>query len=181
MNYKNWKFLIVSAFVLLSAGACGQDRSLRLIFIRHGEKAKDDDNLNCQGFNRSVMLPNVLIARFGKPDEVYLPSIQAGNPTKHLRMLQTITPMAVKYHLQLNSNFDVGDYTGTARSLLKELGMVLIVWEHQGIPKILKKLGIKEPINWPPDDFNSIWIVTFKNGKAKLTRDSEMLNPADVV
>jgi hypothetical protein len=178
MKVINIAFLSLLIMLVINLAANAQSQKLKLIFIRHGEKSIDGDNLNCQGFNRSVMLPSILFRKFGKPDLVYIPRIQSAEATKHMRMLQTITPFAVKYDLSLNSNFEVDDYSGTARSLIREKGTVLIVWEHQGIPEILKNLGINSPLTWPPDDFDSIWIVTFKKGTVRMTKEKELLSPA---
>jgi hypothetical protein len=100
-----------------------------------------------------------------------------GESTKHTRMLQTISPFIIKYNLNLNSAFDEKDYKGIGKTLLKENGTVIIVWEHKNIPAILNYLGIRNNLDWPGDDFDSIWIVTFANGNALLTKDKERLNP----
>jgi hypothetical protein len=164
--------------ILGEMDANGQRQQLKLIFIRHAEKSDDGDNLDCKGFNRSMLLPAVLFRKFGKPDQVYIPALKEGRKTKHARMLQSITPFAVKYDLNLNSTFNVDDSEGLGTALLEEKGTVLIVWEHQRISPILKRLGISMfNLKWPTGDFDSIWIVTFKNGKPLLTKDRELLNP----
>src|ERR1700733_2659569 len=104
---------LILLFLLFSEiSACGQSQTLKLVFIRHGEKPDDSDNLNCQGLNRSLFLPAVLYKKFGKPANVYIPALKQGNVTKHTRMLQTISPFAIKYNLRLNSAFDVDDAKG---------------------------------------------------------------------
>jgi len=154
-----------------------QDKNLKLVFIRHGEKQDNGDNLNCQGLNRSMSLPTVLYKKFGKPGNVYIPALTMGEATKHTRMLQTISPFIIKYDINLNSAFDEKDYKNIGKALLKEKGTVLIVWEHKNIPAIVNYLGVRNYLDWPGDDFDSIWIVTLVNGKAMLTRDKERLNP----
>ena len=164
----------------LSCNANAQSKSLKLVFIRHAERPDNGDNLNCKGFNRSTMLPALLYKKFGLPTSIYIPSLNTGKSTKHSRMFQTISPFAIKYNLPLNSKFEETDYKDIAHSLLKEDGTVLIVWEHNTIIPILDYLGLKtKNLDWPDSDFDSIWIVTFKNGSAVLTKDKEGLNPAN--
>ncbi|PWT74935.1 MAG: hypothetical protein C5B59_09890 [Bacteroidetes bacterium] len=87
---------------------------LKVILIRHAGKPPIGDNLNCQGFNRSVKLPAVLRERYGVPDHVYVPSIGGGESTKNSGMFQTVLPFAIKYNLAVNSRFNVHDATGLA-------------------------------------------------------------------
>ncbi|HEY9195968.1 MAG TPA: histidine phosphatase family protein, partial [Mucilaginibacter sp.] len=62
--------------------------------------------------------------------------------------------------------------------LKNRTGVILVVWEHGGIAPIVRSLGIKQGnLKWPDDDYDSIWVVTFKNGEAILTRDRENIDP----
>ena len=46
----------------------------RIVCIRHGEKpAKDLGQLDCQGLNRALALPKVLISHYGKADFIFAP------------------------------------------------------------------------------------------------------------
>jgi hypothetical protein len=157
--------------------ASAQSNTLKLVFMRHGERPEDGENLNCQGFNRSMQLPAVLIKKFGKPSNIYVPALNMGNKTKRTRMLQTVTPLVAKYNLSVNSAFEEEDYKHVGKALLAENGTVFIVWEHKNIAPILNYLGIDADLKWSGDDFDSIWIVTFPKGKAVLTRDKEGLHP----
>jgi hypothetical protein len=113
-----------------------------------------------------MLLPALIFKKFGKPVNIYVPSLSLGGVTKHTRMLQTITPFAVKYGLTINSAYDVEDYKQIGKALLKENGTVVIVWEHKNIVPILQYLGIKEDLQWPGNDYDSIWIVSFPNGRS---------------
>ena len=53
--------------------------------------------------------------------------------------------------------------------------------------KITEALGIKEPQEWPDDDYDSIWTITFKKGRAKgrakqpvLTKNRQGIQPTAV-
>jgi hypothetical protein len=181
INMKKLRAFLIGLAVLLLFNITlnAQSRNAKLIFIRHAEKSADGDNLTCQGFNRSMLLSTLLYNRFGKPDNIYVPSVKPGSVTKHARMLQTISPLVIKYNLTLNSEFDSDDYEGIGKALLNENGTVFIIWDHQGIPPILEYLGISSnALGWPENDFDSIWIVTFSNRKAILVKGKEGLNPA---
>ncbi len=152
---------------------------LKVVIIRHGEKPKIGDNLNCQGLNRSQLIPAMIVSKFGVPTFSYIPSIGADSSTKHARMFQTITPLAVKYGLTINSKFVGKDSTGLVTDILKKNGIVLVVWDHKSIVPIIHAFGINDPLlKWADDDFDSIWIITFNNGMALLTKDKENLKPA---
>jgi hypothetical protein len=174
-------FLLIFSVTGVSAGVyiIPSGDSLKIVVIRHGEKPVKGDNLNCQGLNRANLLPGILNKKFGIPDFCYIPSVGADSSTKHARMFQTITPMAVQFNLAINSRFNGKDAAGLAADLLKRRGTVLVVWDHKGIAPIIHALGIQDPsLIWRDDDFDSIWIINFYNGKAVLTIDSEGLHPA---
>ena len=154
-----------------------QDTQLRIILIRHAEKPQKGDNLTCQGLNRSLELPQLLYTRFGLPAATYIPAMALGDSTKHSRMFQTIIPFAVKYNLALTSKFMEDDSTAMAREIMQKKGTVLVIWEHKRIASIARALGIKDSLHWPDDDYESIWIITFPNGHASLTRSKEQLHP----
>ncbi len=170
-------FIGFAGFFINSSFA--QSADLKVVIIRHAEKPAKGDNLTCQGLNRAMQLPKVLYKKFGKPDYTYIPSMAMDTNTKHSRMFQTVIPMAVKYNLILNSKHEEKDYAGIAEDIKSKKGTVLIVWEHKAIAPIVAALGINEPgLTWSDDDYDSIWIITFQNGKATLTKDKEDLKPS---
>jgi hypothetical protein len=155
-------------------------KQLKIVIIRHGEKPPQGDNLSCQGLNRSLQLTNVLHAKFGVPSYVYVPSLSLGKSTSKARMYQTIVPFAAKYNLAINTKFDESDAKGIAQTVISKSGTVLLVWEHKEILEIVKKLGVNDKnLSWDDNDYDSIWIVTFTNGKPSITRDHENIKPAN--
>jgi hypothetical protein len=158
--------------------ADAQSKNLKLIFIRHAEKPADGDNLSCMGLNRALKLPEVLKAKFGLADHIYIPSVHPGKSTSRGRMFQTVSPFAIKYGLAINSSFEEEDASNLAAELQSKKGTILIVWEHSYIKPIIKALGISvKGQQWPNDDFDSIWIVTYKKGQPILTIDKEGIKP----
>ena len=162
------------------------NKNLKVVIIRHGEKpgesstkqADGGDNLSCQGQNRALQLPAVLIKKMGKPDYTYVPALNLDKNTAHSRMFQTVTPFAVKYNLSINSKYQADDFAGAANSVLKKNGTVLIVWSHSEMADLAGALGVNNPPKWSGADFDSMWIVTYASGKVELTIDQEGLNPS---
>jgi hypothetical protein len=176
---KKFISLLILSLAFYQITYCQQATGLKLVFIRHAEKPADGDNLTCQGLNRAMMLPKVLYAKFGIPAYIYVPALGLGAATKHARMFQTITPFAAKYNLAINTSHAEKDSTVMAADLKSKSGTLLIVWEHKAIAPIIRSLGVNAPgLKWPDDDFDSIWIVTFPNGVATLTKDAEGLHPS---
>lgn len=160
---------------------------LRVIIIRHGEKPEEGDNLSCAGLNRALALPTVLNRLLPTPpDYTYVPLIGTDNQkTSTARMFQTVTPYVVQHNLIVNSDYVVTNAAGLAKELRRKRGTVLLVWEHDNIPEIAKALGIKDLQEWPDDDFDSIWTITFSGGGAKgkakhpaLTKSQENIQPS---
>lgn len=177
-KYARFLLLLLVACGSFTTGSCQKAGGLKIVIIRHGEKPADGDNLNCQGLNRSLALPKVLYSKFGIASAIYVPEINGGDQTKSGRMFQTITPYAVKYNLQINSSYDEDEYKKIAREVYNRSGTVIMVWEHKAMPHLARALGVSEDMDWRGNDFDTIWIITYKNGKAILTRDKEGLNPS---
>jgi hypothetical protein len=95
-------------------------------------------------------------------------------------MFQTVTPLAIKYNLAINSKYDKDDATGVANDIMQRKGTVLVAWEHHEIISIVEALGIHDQdLIWNHNDFDSIWIVTIdKKGKAIFKEDTEGLTPS---
>ena len=170
---------LIFVFICCHNSSGQQSSSLlkKVIIIRHGEKPDQGDNLSCQGLNRALQLPDVLNKKFGTPNYIFVPAINTGKKTSTARMYQTIVPFAIKYNLNINSKYDVNDTKGLVADVLKKEGTVLLVWEHKHIDNILKEFGLAAS-KWADDDFDSIIIIDFQNGKATITRDKEGINPA---
>jgi hypothetical protein len=63
---------VLSAAALVLAGAAVAEEAI--VFVRHGEKpAAGLGQFDCQGLNRSLKLPAVIKAMFGKPKDIFAP------------------------------------------------------------------------------------------------------------
>src|SRR5207237_291004 len=67
---------VLLLFAILFIGAAGEGRAEEtIVFLRHGEKPSGGyGQLTCQGFNRSLALPAVLLAKYGRPNILYAPN-----------------------------------------------------------------------------------------------------------
>jgi hypothetical protein len=158
----------------------GPGDGLTVVVFRHAEKPKKGDNLNCQGLNRSLALAPVLYGRFGLPAAVYVPALGLGDNTLHSRMFQTMIPFAARYNLSVTSKFGEDETGALASAVLARTGVVMIIWEHKRLPDIARALGVRDTdLHWPDDDYDSLWIITFRNGVAHLERSAEGLRPAE--
>jgi len=182
-SMKKLKLILFVLLALVSVIAFAKPQNggnLRIIIMRHAEKPATGDNLSCKGLNRAMMLPGVLVKRFGIPAYLYVPAPSTGMATKSGRMLQTVWPLATKYNLTINSKFDVDDTNDLAKNIGTKTGTVLVVWEHNAIRKIISALGVKAgKIKWQGDDYDSLWIVTIHNAKASLVQTTQGINAPD--
>ena len=174
--------MIVAVLSILYYGCKSQpvsNNSVRqVVIIRHAEKPDKGDNLSCQGLNRALALPAMLYSKYKLPDHIFVPDMKSGKSTNQSRMYQTIVPFAVKYNRDIDTRYSVDDVKNLADAIMKISGYVLVVWEHDKIPDIVQALGIKDKdLKWKDSDYDSIWIITFKDGKPALTVDKENINP----
>lgn len=169
--------IAVSAASFPCIGQSAPANNLKVVMIRHGEKPETGDNLSCQGENRALQLPAVLYQKFNKPDYTYVPTLGLGKATTHARMFQTVSPFAIQYNLTVDSKYNKDDYSKVAKNVLEKTGTVLMVWEHKAIPHIAEHLGVNNPPSWEGQDFDSIWVITYSNGKAVLSIDKEGITP----
>ncbi len=182
---KKLAFLLIACLGMLLSGstACveagGNPKHLKIVLIRHAEKPDDGDNLSCKGLNRSLALSGVLYPRFGRPDYTYVAKVSAGSSAGHVRMLETIMPFAVKYDLSISDKYDEEDVAGLAKDILKREGTVLVVWDHARLESVARAIGVVDnTLTWSPDDYDSIWVITFSKGIAHLDKQHEGLTPA---
>ena len=180
------KFLISASGILMAilvffnctSGQKSHSTPQKIIIIRHAEKPDKGDNLSCEGLNRSLQLAEVLYKKFGVPNTIFVPSLDMGRSTNGARMYQTIVPFAVKYNLKISTKYEGDDVKDIANALEKQTGTVLLVWEHKAISKIVKALGVSNADKWDDNDYDSIWIITYKNGSPVLTKDKEGIHPS---
>jgi len=144
-----------------------------IVFFRHGEKpAAGLGNLTCQGLNRALALPDVLLSRFGTPDFLYAPNPETkvtdpGGSFYYVRPLATIEPTAIRTARSVNSHYGYTDIPGIESLLIsssKANSRIYVAWEHIYLQKIVQDLMNKYGGHvvvpaWPSADYDSLYVL----------------------
>jgi hypothetical protein len=177
------------------AAALASTTTETLVFMRHGEKpAEGLGQLTCQGLNRALALPDVLISRYGKAQWIYAPNPNVkisdpGGSFYYVRPLVTIEPAAIRVGISINTSAGYADISALESLVLrsyKGADTIYIAWEHAYLVKvvqdIMNKYGGHEAVPaWQSGDYDSLYVVhvTWTDGRitdAQFTRESEGLN-----
>ena len=109
-----------------------------IVFFRHGEKPSGGlGQLTCQGLNRALALPSVLIGRFGTPAYLYAPNpavkmSDPGGSFFYVRPLATIEPTAIRAGRSVNTGYGYNDVVGLQKVLVnssKANSTIFVSWE----------------------------------------------------
>jgi hypothetical protein len=165
-----------------------------IVFFRHGEKPSAGlGQLTCQGLNRALALPDVLLAKFGTPAYLYAPNpaTKISDPAGsfyYVRPLATIEPVAIRTGRSVNTNYGYNDIAGLRNILVrssKANATIFVSWEHSYLVKIVQSImnaygGGQTVPEWTSGDYDSLYILrlTYANGTidAQFERDREGLN-----
>lgn len=162
-----------------------------LVMVRHGEKPDLGlGQLSCQGLNRALALPDVLVAKFGRPDALFAPDPgvhpDVGHDYNYIRPLATIEPTAIRLGLPVDTRFGLEQEARLEDELLdrRHDGQLLVVaWEHNLLVQMARDLvarrggDAKLVPDWPRDDFDSIFVLSVPtSGKPTLRIDHEGLD-----
>src|SRR3954463_3085560 len=86
-----------------------------IVFMRHGEKPSSGlGQLTCQGLNRALALPSILVGRYGRAAYAYAPNPavkvnDSGGSFFYVRPLATIEPTAVRAGVSINTGYGYTD------------------------------------------------------------------------
>jgi hypothetical protein len=146
-----------------------------IVFLRHGEKPDQEiGQLNCQGLNRALALPRVLISKFGRPDFLFAPATTrlskfgGGVGPNYLRPLATIEPTAIQLGLPVDTDFGYSNIDGLQSELTQQKyqkALIFVAWEHHELAKLVRQLvsefhGDPSQVpDWKSKDFDSLYIV----------------------
>ena len=175
-------WLPLLSLAALPAGVSEQ----KIVFVRHGEKpAEGLGQLNCQGLNRSLALPAVLLAKFGKPDFVFASDphdmkVDAHQAYNYVRPLLTVAPTAIQFGLPINASFGYQDIQGLQDELAQpryHQALILVGWEHRLLEQLVKAMlkpandaGTKSVVpTWKGSDFDSMYVVTVRRNGPETT------------
>ena len=186
---------LLSTALLLLVFAAGEVRAEEtIVFFRHGEKPSGGlGQLTCQGLNRALALPTVLLAKYGTPDFLYAPNpaVKIQDPAGsfyYVRPLATIEPTAIRAGKSVNTNYGYSDITGLKNVLItptKADATLFVAWEHVQLQKVVQNImnsyggGAVVPA-WTSGDFDSLYVVRVNYAGGTITaqfqRDSEGLD-----
>lgn len=188
------RYRIVATAVSLMLFAAAQAHAEQtLVFFRHGEKPSGGyGQLTCQGLNRALALPTILLSRYGTPAYLYAPNpaVKIPDPAGsfyYVRPLATIEPTAIRAVKSVNTGVGYNDVSGLENLLIrssKNGTTSFIAWEHTYLQKTVQDLmnkyggGVTVPA-WSSTDFDSIYVVHVNYGTtitATFHHDIEGLN-----
>jgi hypothetical protein len=180
--------------VLCFAAAIPAHADETIVFLRHGEKPSGGlGQLTCQGLNRSIALPSVLIGKFGSPQYVYAPNpnVKMNDPAGsfyYVRPLATIEPTAIRAGVSVNTSAGYTDIAALQSLLIRSTkanSTIFVAWEHaylvKAVQNIMNQYGGGQTVPaWTTGDYDSLYVVRVtytSNGiTARFERDSEGLN-----
>lgn len=182
--------LLLSGSTLFAPAACADTT---IVIVRHGEKpAQGLGQLTCQGLNRSLALPSVLLSRYGNPVAIYAPNpsikkMDKGIPYAYIRPLATIEPLAIRVGKPVNIDRGMAEVEQLAEHLLTQGdGAFVVAWEHHYGEKLAKQLLLNLGEDsavvpaWDDADFDSIFVVRVADSQGKrhatFVREQENLN-----
>ena len=89
------------------------------------------------------------------------------------RPVETITPLSEALKLPISHEIADKDFAALVTELLsgKYAGkVVLVAWHHGTIPMLARALGAAPPYDpWPDTQFDRVWRIDYRDGKATLT------------
>lgn len=156
-------------------------RATKIMLLRHAEKpAKDNapygvtrkgerskESLEVRGWQRAGALVNLLVPanhHHQNPALAVPKFLYASKPLRRKgsrRPIETITPLAEKLAIKINSEFQRSQLVGMIEDACSRKGVVLICWQREYIPQIASLiLGKRKiaPSDWPEDRFDMIWV-----------------------
>lgn len=156
-------------------------RATKIILLRHAEKPVKDnapfgvnrkgernkESLTVRGWQRAGALTSLFVPPNGHLQHPSLATPQFLYASKPLlrkgsrRSLQTITPLAERLEIKINSEFQRAEFGSMIDEVFSCKGVVLICWQREYIPDIASLILANQmpaPSNWPEDRFDMIWI-----------------------
>jgi hypothetical protein len=186
--------LLSTALVVFVLAAAEARAEQTIVFFRHAEKPSGGlGQITCQGLNRALALPAVLIAKYGTPDYLYAPNpaVKISDPAGsfyYVRPLATIEPTAVRAGKSINTRYGYNEITSLQSVLItptKADATLFVAWEHVQLVKIVQNImnsyggGVTVPA-WISGDYDSLYVVRvdYVAGtiSAQFHRDREGLN-----
>jgi len=154
-----------------------------LVFFRHGEKPSGGyGQLTCQGLQRALALPNVLLLQFGTPQALFAPNpvptiTDPAGSFSYVRPLATIEPTAIRLGMPVNAQYGYDNIAGLQTELLSSAyasATVFVSWEHVTLQALVQNImnayggGVTVPA-WASTDYDSEYIVRLTQSASGIT------------
>lgn len=187
------RFVCLAVF-LLAVTAIDASADQTIVFLRHGEKPSGGyGQLTCQGLNRALALPDVLLAKYGKPTYLYAPNpaIQVPDPAGnfyYVRPIATLEPTAIRAGMPMRTKYGWSDIASLEAALItstKANSTVFVAWEHTQLQKVVQNImnhygGRAVVPAWISGDYDTLFVVRveYVGGTitARFSKDREGLN-----
>lgn len=175
--------------VLFLGIALATAQPAQIILLRHAEKPDDEshDHLTERGHERARALVGLFTntpARTtnGLPVALYVPRVSRNRTS--VRPYETLEPLAKHLKLQVFSPYQAKEYEELAAMILKNPDYrgrtVVICWVQDFLPELAQAFGVKgKKTSWKASDFDRLWLITFRDGKAVLANLPQRLLPGD--
>ena len=115
-----------------------------------------------------------------RPKLIYAAGANEGGSGERAR--ETITPLAQRLGLPVNSSLGKGDEQTLAAQITAQPGPTLICWQHGEIPAIAAAFGSVNPAPpavWPNERFDVVWTLTANGSGWDFAQVPEMVLPGD--
>jgi len=143
--------------------------SKAILLLRHGEEPAIQPNLDLSsdGQKRAERLAKFIPKEFGKPGSIFVASPSSSS----VRCYLTMRPLATALKATVDASFKGEDYAPLAFKLLGDPALrhelVVVCWTHNDLPSLAAYLNVRRkdfPTRWPDDDYDSLFVLSYKNG-----------------
>ena len=175
------------AVVLLTATVLAQPE--RIILLRHAEKPADeaDIHLSERGRQRAAALADWATNSPAWKTNDRPAAIFACKPTAKapsLRSIETVTPLAARLSLRVQTQFFPKNFAPFARQILDDPALngqtVVICWTRDELPQLAEAFGVAPgSVVCKSKTFDRLWVVTFRDKRAVVTRLPQKLLSGD--
>ena len=164
-------------------------QATKIMLIRHAEKpldppphgvtsdgVREKESLTVRGWQRAGALVSFFAPSNGRFQNEFIAEprfLYASKPLKRngsRRSLETITPLAEKLAIRINSNYPKGAEEEMLEEAFLCQGVVLISWQHNYIPMIANLIlgdATRAPQEWPEDRFDVVWVFDLDSQSAE--------------
>lgn len=161
----------------------------RVILFRHAEKPADENDIHLseRGRERARALVSFFATQFGVSTNLPPAALFATRQTRgaaSLRTRETLEPLAIALKLPIHAPEKAADFALLARRLLESPDYdgktVVVCWVHDELGDFARALGATpKPKDWKKDDFDRVWVISFKTNGIRCKTILQQLLPGD--